>query len=278
MAGDDGIRLVSALFCFFVFAFGASIGSFLNVCVHRLPAGLSVVRPRSRCPRCHVTIPWHDNLPVVSWFALRGRCRHCGVPFSPRYAIVEALAGALAVAFFLRFAPSAEALLLRGETAGLATAAIAFAFACALLVIALVDLDHQIIPDAISLPGIPAGLLASAVLPVTFRDAALGAILGAGVLYLVAKGYLAVTGREGMGLGDVKLLAMIGAFLGWQAVLFSLLTASVTGATVMAVVLTLARRGLRRAFPFGPFLCLAALAYVFVGERAVAWYLSWGGR
>jgi leader peptidase (prepilin peptidase)/N-methyltransferase len=277
MGLDDGIGLVSAVLYAFVFVFGASIGSFLNVCIYRLPAGRSVVTPRSACPHCRVTIPWYDNIPVVSWFILRGRCRSCGIPFSPRYAVVEAAAGGLAVLHFARFGPSAEALFLRGEAAGLAVAAITFAFACALLVVALIDLDHQIIPNAITLPGIAAGLLASAVLPVSLRDAAIGAALGGGVLIAVAKGYLAVTGREGMGLGDVKLLAMIGAFLGWPAVLFSLLTASVTGAAVMVVVLALSRRGLRQAFPFGPFLCLAGLAYVFVGARAVAWYLSWGG-
>ena len=276
MERGDPILLVTLVFHVFVFLFGASIGSFLNVCIYRLPAGQSIVRPRSRCPTCRNTIRWHDNLPVLSWFLLRGRCRYCGAPISFRYPAVEGLVGALAVLNVHHFGPPVESLLLRGDTRGLAAAGIYFALACALVVIAGVDLDHQIIPDAISLPGIAAGLAASFVLPIPFRDSALGAVLGAGSLWVIAKGYSWIVGREGMGLGDVKLLAMIGAFVGWKGVLFTLLASSVTGAVVMAAVLPLRGRGLRQAFPFGPFLCLAALVYVFCGPPLVAWYLSLG--
>ena len=276
MEPGDPILWVTGVFSFFVFLFGASIGSFLNVCVYRLPAGRSIVRPRSRCPCCGTTIPWHDNLPVLSWFLLRGRCRFCGTRISFRYPAVEALTGALAVLLVRRFGPPVESLLLRGDLRGLGIAGIYFALACALVVIALIDLDHTIVPDAIALPGIAAGLAASLALPLSLRDSVLGAALGAGSLWAVARGYSWVMGREGMGLGDVKLLAMIGAFLGWKGVLFTLLASSVTGAAVMDVVLPLRGRGLRQAFPFGPFLCLAALAYVFCGEPLVAWYLRLG--
>src|SRR5262249_47275060 len=212
--------------------FGACIGSFLNVCIHRLPAEESIVRPRSRCPGCRTPISWYDNIPVLSWLLLRARCRTCGAPIAVRYPLVEATTGALAVAALLGFGLGTQAL-------------VAFAFTAALLLVTFIDLDHFFIPDEVSLPGIALGVVVS-VLPggIGLVDALAGAALGGGILWLVAWGYERLTGVEGMGLGDVKLLAMIGAFLGWQAVPAVLVIASITGA-VAGTLLVLARGGSR---------------------------------
>jgi leader peptidase (prepilin peptidase)/N-methyltransferase len=185
------------------FAAGASVGSFLNVCIHRIPEDESVVRPGSRCPRCRVPIAWYDNVPIVSWVVLRGRCRSCEAPIATRYPLVEAAAGALAVVALWRLGVTAPALL-------------AFAFTAALLLITFIDFDHFFIPDEVSLPGILIGLAAT-LLPggISVVDSLVGTVLGGGVLWLLAWGYERSTGVEGMGFGDVKLLAMIGAFLGW---------------------------------------------------------------
>jgi leader peptidase (prepilin peptidase)/N-methyltransferase len=263
------------------FAAGACVGSFLNVCIHRLPAEESVVRPRSRCPRCGTTIAWYDNVPILAWAWLRARCRACGTPIAARYPLVEIGTGALAVLALWTFGPS-----LRGL--------VAFAFTAALLLISVIDLDHLFIPDEVSLPGVLVGLGAAA-LPggIGLANAAAGAALGGGVLWLVAWGYARLTGREGMGLGDVKLLAMIGAFVGWQAIPAVLVIASAAGSVAgiavivraalgpkgRRVVRVLGARALipyarRTAIPFGPFLALGAgvvlyrpdlaLPYVFV--------------
>ncbi|MBM4265291.1 MAG: prepilin peptidase [Deltaproteobacteria bacterium] len=244
---------------------GAAVGSFLNVVIHRLPLGESVVHPRSRCPSCHTMIAWYDNLPILSWLLLRGRCRACGVSISPRYLLVEVFTAMIALALCVRF--------------GLTLAfALYFAFACALLAVAYIDLDHQIIPDRISLPGIVVGLAFS----VTggwpaMTDALAGALLGGGILLAVAWTYERLTGVEGMGGGDVKLLALIGAFLGWRGVLLTLLLGSLLGSAI-GVTLMLARGADRKlAIPFGPFLSLGALATLFWGDSIVRWYISYAG-
>jgi leader peptidase (prepilin peptidase) / N-methyltransferase len=280
LAGTDAWLLAGL-----VFFFGASIGSFLNVCIYRIPEDESVVAPRSRCPRCGTTIAWYDNLPILSWAWLRARCRSCGAPISARYPLVEAATGALAVLALVHF----------GQTA---YAAVAFVFTASLLLVTFIDLDHRFIPDEVSLPGIAIGV-AFAFLPggVTPRDAALGALLGGGILWAVAWGYERMTGIEGMGLGDVKLLAMIGAFLGWQAVPTVLVVASLAGSLAgLAVMLVrgvsragrrVARRlGLRalapfvqRAarrteIPFGPFLALGAVLALYVPALISLWRLG----
>jgi leader peptidase (prepilin peptidase)/N-methyltransferase len=256
------------------FALGTCVGSFLNVCIHRIPAEESIVRPGSRCPQCRQPIAWYDNVPFVSWVLLRARCRHCGAAIAARYPLVELATGALAVLALVAFGPTPRAL-------------VAFAFAAALLLVTFIDLDHRFIPDEVSLPGILVGLAVSFWLgDPSPLDAVLGAVLGGGVLWVVAWTYERATGVEGMGLGDVKLLAMIGAFLGWQAIPAILIIASVTGslagfAVMLApadrvrrarVVRRLGRRALvpyvRRAarrteIPFGPFLALGALVLLF---------------
>jgi leader peptidase (prepilin peptidase) / N-methyltransferase len=257
------------------FFFGASLGSFLNVCIYRIPADESVVRPSSRCPSCHNPIAWYDNVPILSWMLLGGRCRRCQTSIAARYPFVEAATGALALAALWRFGATPAAV-------------VAFAFTAALLLITFIDFDHLFIPDEVSLPGIMIGLGLSA-LPggIGLANAAIGAALGGGLLWLVAWGYETTTGSEGMGLGDVKLLAMIGAFLGWQAIPIILVIASLGGSLVGVLVIfgargrrqmarvrrtlggravpTFVRRAARRtAIPFGPFLALGAVVALYV--------------
>jgi leader peptidase (prepilin peptidase)/N-methyltransferase len=271
-----------------VFWFGSCIGSFLNVCIYRIPAEESVVSPGSRCPRCGTPIAWYDNVPILGWLWLRARCRTCRVPIPARYPIVEALTGALAVVAVVRFGVTASAL-------------VAFAFTAALLLITYIDLDHRFIPDEVSLPGVLVGL-AVAARPdgIGLADAAAGAALGGGVLWLVAWSYERATGVEGMGFGDVKLLAMIGAFLGWQAipgiVIIASLTGSVAGFLVIAsrsgrragrrvarrlgvaAILPWVRRAARRtAIPFGPFLALGAVVALYAPALALPWRLGFHG-
>ena len=244
------------------FVFGAVIGSFLNVCICRLPAGESIVHPRSRCPGCKTPIRSADNIPIISYLLLRGRCRSCGRAISPRYPLVELLMGALLVVLAYRYDVS-PALAVSG------------AFVAALIVVSFIDLDHQIIPDVISLPGIGVGLLISLLgYGPPLVDSVLGVLCGGGILYAVAFGYEALTGREGMGGGDIKLLAMIGAFLGWRGVLVTLILGSFGGA-VVGVTLMIARGAdTRLPIPFGPFLALGAVCALFFGNELITWYLQ----
>lgn len=247
----------------FAFAFGAAIGSFLNVCIYRLPAGLSIVSPGSRCPSCLTPIRPIENIPIVSYIFLRGRCRTCGVHISLRYLVVEALTGLLSVALVLRFGVTPAAILY-------------FAFSAALVVITFIDIDHQIIPDAISLPGIAIGLTSSFVVRDTPSpiDSAIGILVGGGILYAVAIGYEWWTGTEGMGFGDVKLLAMIGAFLGWRAVPVCLLIGSLTGSIVGVGAILALGKDRKFPIPFGPFLAAGALIALFFGKQLIDWYLG----
>lgn len=246
----------------FVFVFGAIIGSFLNVCIARLPDGRSIVRPPSHCPKCQTFLAWYDNIPVLSYLVLGGRCRSCHVRISPLYPAVEVLTGALAVALFLRLGPT------------LAFAGY-FAFAAALVVITFIDLDHRIIPDVISLPGIVIGLAFALVSPlVTPRDALLGVLAGGGTLLAVAWSYQKLRGVEGMGGGDVKLLAMIGAFLGWQSIFVTLFVGSVIGSLIGVALMLYEGADTKLAIPFGPFLAGGALVYLFWGERILAFYFG----
>ena len=245
-----------------VFVFGAIIGSFLNVCIVRLPEARSVVRPPSHCPVCRRDIAWYDNVPVVSYLLLRGRCRTCGTRISPLYPVVELLTGGLAVALWLRLGPT------------LAFAGY-FAFIAALVTITFIDLDHRIIPDVISLPGIGVGLVVSLVSPlVTPLDAVLGALAGGGVLLAIAFGYQAIRGQEGMGGGDIKLLAMIGAFLGWRSVFVTLMVASLIGSLIGVGIMLYQRADTKLAIPFGPFLAGGALVSLFFGDRIFAFYFG----
>jgi len=244
------------------FFFGSMVGSFLNVCIHRIPGGESIAFPASHCPRCKAPIKPYDNVPILSYLLLRGRCRNCSSEISRRYPLVELLGGLAAFGALHAFGPSPEALLM-------------FAFLAALIVITFIDLDHQIIPNVISLPGILVGFAAALVLGTpSWRDSAIGILLGGGILWAIAEGYYRLTGREGMGGGDVKLLAMIGAFLGWRSIPVTLMFASLTG-TVIGIALMFFRGGDRRtAIPFGPFLAAGAVVALFAGDPLIDWYLN----
>lgn len=247
----------------FAFAFGASVGSFLNVCIYRLPKGLSVVEPPSHCFNCDTPIAPIDNLPIVSYLVLRGRCRHCGATYSPRYFCVELLTGIVAMALLWHF----------GVTPALF---LYFVFAAALIVITFIDVDYLIIPDAISLPGIGIGLTATFFIEgmPTPIESAIGIVLGGGILWAVAYTYEKVTGVEGMGFGDVKLLAMIGAFLGWKNVPLTLLVGSLSGSIIGITAMAILGKNRRWEIPFGPFLALGAILTLLFGTQVLNWYLS----
>lgn len=246
----------------FIFLVGSCVGSFLNVCIYRLPRNLSIVSPRSFCPHCQVPIRSYDNIPLLSYLLLRGKCRHCGANFSWRYLLVEALTGGVALALFLKFTLSLTFFSL-------------FIFSAAMIVITFIDLDHRIIPDLISLPGIAIGFVMALLGPgVTVKESLIGILAGGGSLYAVAFVYEAVTKREGMGGGDVKLLAMIGAWLGWKAILFTLFFASLSGTLIGGGMMLIQKQGRHYAIPFGPFLAFSALAYVFFGPELIHWYLN----
>jgi len=254
--------VIPLLLHLYAFLFGLCIGSFLNVCIYRIPADLSIVRPASACPACGTTIRWYDNIPVISYLLLRGRCRTCKNSISARYPMVELLCGLFALAVVLRFGWHLQSL-------------IYFLFIAALLVITFIDIDHRIIPDVISLPGIPIGFAASFLLPqVTWQASLLGIVIGGGSLYAVAWSYRLLTGKDGMGGGDIKLLAMIGAFIGWQGVLFTIMASSFAGTIVGLIVMIKQRKGMKLAVPFGPFLAIGAILYIFWGPQLIHWYLG----
>lgn len=236
---------------------GLLIGSFLNVVIARVPEGRSLWRPGSACPGCGAAIAWHDNIPVLSFLALRGRCRACSVPIPWRYPIVEALTAALFAAAAWRFGPTLDAVAAAALLAGL-------------VAITVVDLEHQIIPDVLSLPGILAGVLANlATGRLPWLESIMGVLVGGGVFLAI----ILVSGG-GMGGGDMKLGAMLGAFLGWKVVLLSMLVAVVAGGLLAVALIGTGVRGRKDPIPFGPFLALGGAVGLFWGERVLQWYLS----
>jgi leader peptidase (prepilin peptidase)/N-methyltransferase len=244
----------------FIFILGLCIGSFLNVCIYRVPASLSIAHPRSLCPQCGNAIAFYDNIPVISYLWLRGTCRHCRVPIGLRYPIVELLGGLFALSSFLKFGLTLEAL-------------IYFVFITSLLVVTFIDLDHRIIPDVITLPGIPIFFAASFAVPaVTYIDALLGILVGGGSLLVVAWTYSLITKKEGMGGGDIKLLAMMGALVGWQGVVFTIFVASLVGTLSGLLLMLRSRQGMKLAVPFGPFLAIGGITYIFFGPQLIRWY------
>ncbi|UCD77862.1 MAG: prepilin peptidase [Desulfobacterales bacterium] len=247
----------------FIFVLGLCIGSFLNVCIYRLPASQSIARPRSMCPKCGTTIAFYDNIPVFSYLWLKGRCRNCRAKIAWRYPIIELLTGLFALATFLKFGQSLEAL-------------IYFAFIACLLVVTFIDLDHRIIPDIITLPGIPICFAASfAISTVGYKDALLGILVGGGSLLLVAWIYSLITKKEGMGGGDIKLLAMMGALVGLKGVVFTIFVSSLVGTLSGLAVMLQSRKGMKLAVPFGPFLAIGGITYIFFGTELITWYINW---
>ena len=238
----------------FAFVFGAAIGSFLNVCIFRIPAKGSIIKPLSQCPHCKHPIRFYDNIPIISFMLLRAKCRDCGVKISWRYPLVELITAVLALLLFIKFGLTLNYLVF-------------FVFTAVLIVITFIDLDHQIIPDVLSLPGIPVFFLAAIfVVKVPWHEALIGLLIGGGVLFLIAFVYEFITKREGMGGGDIKLLAMIGGFLGWKSLIFVLLFSSFAGALVGGTAMIISKKDMKYALPFGPFLSAAAVAFIFWGD------------
>lgn len=241
--------------------FGTAVGSFLNVCIHRLPLRESLAWPGSHCPRCHAPVKPYDNIPIASYLLLRGRCRSCRAPISIQYPIVELTTGAVFLGAYLLF--DSPALLIQRVL-----------FACSMIVLLVIDLEHRILPDVITLPGIVLGLAFSVFMPPGWRDSLIGIVLGGGSLWLMGELYFRIRHEEGMGFGDVKMLAMIGAFLGWKLMLLTLVLSSFLGSIVGITMIALNRGDMKYALPFGTFLAIGAIAAGTVGDRIVAWYAS----
>jgi leader peptidase (prepilin peptidase) / N-methyltransferase len=252
---------MSLLSTAFAALFGAVIGSFLNVCIHRLPRGASIVWPASACPRCGHALAWYENVPLVSYAALRGRCRACHAPISPRYVVVEAATALLFAAAWQFYGPG---LLLASR----------LVFGCALIVLFAIDLEHHLLPNVVTLPGILVGFAFSWVAPPGWMASLAGVVLGGGVLYGIAAAYFWWRKEEGLGMGDVKMLAMVGAFLGWKLTIVTLMLASVAGSLIGVGLIALKGRDMKYALPFGTFLAVGAAMAATVGPWLLDWYLG----
>jgi leader peptidase (prepilin peptidase)/N-methyltransferase len=267
---------------FFALVFGLVIGSFLNVVIVRLPQGMSISIPRSHCPQCKQLVSWYDNIPVLSYVILGGRCRKCGKNISLRYPVIEAFTGIVSTLLCLKFGLGIEW-------------AIFLAFSAALIALAFIDLEHRILPDPITLNGIWIGMLVSTYLaqpsPLVLRLAralgigytdprlialgasVLGAVVGGGLLWTVAEAYLRLRGIEGMGFGDVKMMAMVGAFLGAPLALLTIMLGSLLGSVVGLIVIRFAGKTREYELPFGTFLAAAGILAILYGENIIRWYM-----
>ncbi len=247
------------------FLFGSIVGSFLNVCIYRMPRDFSIVSPSSRCPSCNTPIRPYDNIPLISFLILGGRCRYCKARISLRYPVIEALNGLLYVSALWRF--------------GLGWyTPVLFAFCSAMIVITFIDIDFQIIPDVITLPGIAIGLVAaSMILPdpfdraslLGFKEAAIGLLSGGALFYLIA-----LLSKGGMGGGDIKMMAMVGAFLGWKGMLLTTFAGSLAGSLIGIFLMVFKGKGRKTKIPFGPFLAMGAILSLFYGHEIISFYLN----
>lgn len=240
---------------------GLAVGSFLNVCIHRLPLKQSVVHPGSRCPSCGYELRWYDNLPVLSYVLLRGRCRSCRQGISLQYPVIEVITAVVFLAHWYAFGPTA-------------LLAARLVFGCALIVLFMIDLEHQILPDVITLPGIVIGLALSFALPPGPTMSLLGVLLGGGLLWAIAELWYRLRHVEAMGFGDVKMLAMIGAWLGVKMVVMTFVLSSMMGGLVGVVLIASRRADMATKVPFGTMLAVAALIASLYGGPLLAWYLS----
>jgi len=252
---------MAAYFLFVAAAFGAVIGSFLNVCIYRIPKGRSIVWPGSACGSCGHMLAWYENIPIVSYLVLRGRCRACRAAISLRYPFVEFLTAVMFAGAWWFYGPS---VLLISR----------LLFGCALIVLFAIDLEYQLLPNVITLPGIAVGFAFSFLTPPGWFDSVIGIVVGGGVLWAVAEGYYLVRHEEGLGMGDVKMLAMIGAFVGWKLTLIALMMASFAGSLVGVIFIVSRRGGLKYALPFGTFLALGAALAATIGPGVLDWYLG----
>jgi leader peptidase (prepilin peptidase) / N-methyltransferase len=240
--------------------FGAIVGSFLNVCVYRLPLQKSVVWPASACTKCQRELLWYENVPVVSWVVLRGRCRTCGTPISIQYPLVEAITAAMFALAWWYYGPGA---LLASR----------LLFGCALIVLFAIDFEHHLLPNVITLPGIVIGFAFSFFTEPGWEASLIGLLAGGGSLYAIAEIYYRLRHEEGLGMGDVKMLAMVGAFIGWKLTLMTLMMASFAG-SIVGVILIAAKRGsMKYALPFGTFLAMGAVLAATIGPAVLNWYL-----
>lgn len=242
-------------------AFGLVVGSFLNVCIYRIPRRESIVWPASRCPSCSRALAWYENVPVLSYAVLGGRCRTCRAPIGAIYPLVEITTGFAFVACALVF----------GLTA---LACVRILFSCLLIVLFAIDLEHQILPNVITLPGIGVGIAASLFLEPGLVMSLAGAAAGAGILWLIIEVWLRLRGVEAMGFGDVKMLAMVGAFLGLKLVLLTFVLSSIVGGIIGAALMAGRRAALSTALPYGTMIAVAAFVASLEGDRILAWYLS----
>jgi leader peptidase (prepilin peptidase)/N-methyltransferase len=251
----------------FVFFFGAMIGSFLNVCIFRIPKEESIVFPASHCQKCLKPIAWHDNVPVISFVVLKGKCRNCSQKISWQYPFIELITGLLFVLFYSTFGISLQGV-------------VYLIFSLALLVCTVIDWHHQIIPDAITLPGMVLGLVISAAFPSLhgqdvfwkgLLSAFLGLLVGGGFLYASAVAAEFFLKKEAMGGGDIKLLGLIGTIIGWQGSVWTIFVSSVLG-SILGLWLRFTQK--KEYFPFGPAIAAAAFIYLFYGQRAISWYLG----
>ncbi len=249
--------LMSAVFA----VMGLAVGSFLNVCIHRLPKRVSIVWPASRCAQCDRPLAWFENIPLVSYAALGGRCRTCRARISIQYPLVEAITMIVFVLVLQIF--GLDSILIPR-----------LLFACVLIVLFAIDLEHQILPNVITLPGIVAGFLCSLVWPPGPVSSLIGIGIGGGILWLIAEAWLKFRGVEGMGFGDVKMLAMVGAFLGWKMVVLTFVLSSLLGGMVGIIVIASRRGKLATAVPFGTMLAVAAFVASVQGDQLIQWYLG----
>jgi len=241
---------------------GLILGSFLNVCIYRLPRRVSIISPRSRCTQCGETIRLYDNIPLISYLLLFGRCRYCRHPIQWQYPFVELATGLLSLILFNRYGFSPQYFF-------------SLFFFASLETITFIDLSHSIIPDTITLPGIVVGWVVACLSgQVGWLDSLIGTAAGGGFLFLLAFVYERLTGKEGMGGGDIKLLAMIGAWMGWGPLPFVVLASALSGLTVGIVYILISGKGFRVKIPFGPFLSLGAVLYFFFGHELTQWYIG----
>lgn len=255
MTGHDGVLIA------FAAALGAAIGSFLNVCIYRVPRRLSLVRPPSACPSCGRRLAWFENVPVLGWIALGGRCRTCRAPIAVRYPIVETVTAAMFAAAWWYYGPSP---LLASR----------LVLGCALIVLFAIDLEHQLLPNVITLPLIVAGFAFSLFTDPGWQSSLIGILVGGGSLLAMFYAWLWLRKQEALGMGDPKMLAMIGAFLGWQMTLLTLVFASFAGSLVGVGLIATRRAGMQSLVPFGCFLAVGAAAAATVGPRILEWYLT----
>lgn len=250
------------IFSGLAFVFGTCVGSFLNVCIYRIPQKKSIVFPGSFCPVCRESIPFYLNIPILSFLVLGGKCRSCRTRISFRYPLVELITGFLAAALVHKFGPTGPAL-------------VWFGFACTLIVVSFIDLDHQIIPDILSIPGtFLFGVLGVLVLGQAIGSVLLGIFTGGGILYGVAFIYFLIKKEQGMGGGDIKLMAMIGALTGIKGALFTIFAGSFLGSTIGILIMAGNRFiNIRQKIPFGPYLSAGALIHVFFGDALIQWYI-----